>query len=82
MVGVFKASYAVTDTNVVHLVRPGAAFVDLLTEVLRNGTRALLARRSRPIPPSTPTSSPMMAGNARCAVATYTSARSFWDWTG
>jgi hypothetical protein len=33
MVGVFKASYAVTDTNVVPLVRPGA-FVDLLTEVL------------------------------------------------
>jgi hypothetical protein len=32
MVGVFKASYAVTDTNVVPL-RPGA-FVDLLTEVL------------------------------------------------
>jgi hypothetical protein len=44
MVGVFKVSYAVT---VVPLVRPGAAFVDLLTEVLRNGTRALLARPDR-----------------------------------
>jgi hypothetical protein len=43
MVGVFKASYAVTDTNVVPLVRPGAAFVDLLTEVLCNGTRAACA---------------------------------------
>jgi hypothetical protein len=27
MVGVFKASYAITDTNVVPLVRPGAALL-------------------------------------------------------
>ena len=32
-----------TDTNVLALVQPGT-FVDLLTEVLRNGARALLAQ--------------------------------------
>jgi hypothetical protein len=57
--------------NVVPLVRPGA-FVDLLTEVLHS-------RRSRPIPRSTPTSSPMIAGNASCAIATCTGARLFWE---
>ena len=60
MVGVFKASYAVTDFNlVVPLVRPGA-FVDLLTDVLhclRGGPdRSRRARR---------TSSPMMAATPR-----------------
>jgi transposase-like protein len=49
-VGVFNAStsppkerYAVTETNVFQLVQPGA-FIDSLTEVLRDGARALLAR--------------------------------------
>jgi putative transposase len=49
-VGVFDAStsplkerYAVTDDNVVKLIQPGS-FEDPLTEVLRNGARALLAQ--------------------------------------
>jgi transposase-like protein len=49
-VGVFDAStsppkerYAVTDDNVIKLVQPGS-FEDPLTEVLRNGARALLAQ--------------------------------------
>jgi putative transposase len=49
-VGVFDAStsplkerYAVTDDNVIKLIQPGS-FEDPLTEVLRNGARALLAQ--------------------------------------
>jgi putative transposase len=49
-VGVFKAStsppkerYAVTDDTVIKLMQPGS-FEDPLTEVLRNGARALLAQ--------------------------------------
>jgi putative transposase len=49
-VGVFKASssppkerYAVTNDSVIKLVQPGS-FDDPLTEVLRNGARALLAQ--------------------------------------
>jgi transposase-like protein len=49
-VGVFEAStsppkerYAVTDDNVIKLIQPGS-FEDPLTEVLRNGARALLAQ--------------------------------------
>jgi putative transposase len=49
-VGVFDAStspakerYAVTDDNVIKLIQPGS-FDDPLTEVLRNGARALLAQ--------------------------------------
>jgi putative transposase len=49
-VGVFDAStspakerYAVTNDNVTRLVQPGA-FEDPLTEILRNGARALLAQ--------------------------------------
>jgi putative transposase len=38
-----KERYAVTDTNVSKLVPPGT-FTDLLTEILRNGARALLAQ--------------------------------------
>jgi putative transposase len=38
-----KERYAVTETNVFQLVQPGA-FIDSLTEVLRDGARALLAR--------------------------------------
>jgi hypothetical protein len=49
-VGVFEAStspskerYAVTENSVIKLVQPGS-FEDPLTEVLRNGARALLAQ--------------------------------------
>src|SRR5438270_4424781 len=38
-----KESYAVSDANVVKLLQPGS-FADPLTEVLRNGARALLAQ--------------------------------------
>ena len=38
-----KERYAVTDTNVSKLVRPGT-FTDPLTEILRNGARTLLAQ--------------------------------------
>ena len=66
-----------TDTNVVPIVGPGI-FVDFAYGgFCANGTRGLLAQRSRPIPPTTPTSSPAMAGNAWCAIATCASARSF-----
>jgi hypothetical protein len=37
----------VSDTNVFQFSQPGT-FADPLTEVLRNGARALLAQRSRP----------------------------------
>jgi putative transposase len=37
----------VTDTNVFQLSQPGT-FTDPLTEILRNGARALLARYRRP----------------------------------
>src|ERR1700731_2956975 len=38
-----KEGYAVSDANVVKLLQPGS-FADPLTEVLRNGARALLAQ--------------------------------------
>src|SRR5438132_14357434 len=38
-----EGRYAMTDTNVLHLSQPGT-FADPLTEVLRNGARALLAQ--------------------------------------
>ena len=38
-----KERYAVTNDNVTKLVQPGA-FEDPLTEILRNGARALLAQ--------------------------------------
>lgn len=38
-----KERYAVPNDNVVRLIQPGA-FDDQLTEVLRNGARALLAQ--------------------------------------
>src|SRR5438270_12010431 len=38
-----KESYAVSDANVVKLLQPGS-LADPLTEVLRNGARALLAQ--------------------------------------
>src|SRR5712672_2530940 len=38
-----KELYAVSDANVVKLLQPGS-FADPLTEVLRNGARALLAQ--------------------------------------
>ena len=38
-----KERYAVSNDNVIHLIQPGI-FDDQLTEVLRNGARALLAK--------------------------------------
>src|ERR1700720_863880 len=38
-----KEGYAVSDTNVIKLAQPGA-FTDSLTEILRNGARALLTQ--------------------------------------
>lgn len=38
-----KERYAVPNDNIVRLIQPGA-FEDQLTEVLRNGARALLAQ--------------------------------------
>src|SRR5438105_5045953 len=38
-----KESYAVSDSNVIKLAQPGA-FTDSLTEILRNGARALLTQ--------------------------------------
>ncbi|MCK1478294.1 IS256 family transposase, partial [Bradyrhizobium sp. 197] len=38
-----KERYAVSNDNVIHLIQPGI-FDDQLTEVLRNGARALLAQ--------------------------------------
>src|SRR5438105_5559396 len=38
-----KESYAVSDSNVIQLAQPGA-FTDSLTEILRNGARALLTQ--------------------------------------
>src|SRR5947208_12972126 len=38
-----EGRYAMTDTNVLQLSKPGT-FADPLTEVLRNGARALLAQ--------------------------------------
>ncbi|MGY3108066.1 hypothetical protein ACVWW7_004693 [Bradyrhizobium sp. LM6.9] len=38
-----KERYAVSNNNVIHLIQPGI-FDDQLTEVLRNGARALLAQ--------------------------------------
>ena len=35
-----------SDSNVIKLAQPGA-FTDSLTEILRNGARALLTRRSK-----------------------------------
>src|SRR6059058_5636037 len=38
-----KERYAVSNDNVIHLIQPGI-FDDQLTEILRNGARALLAK--------------------------------------
>src|SRR5580700_4974365 len=38
-----KEGYAVSDSNVIKLAQPGA-FTDSLTEILRNGARALLTQ--------------------------------------
>lgn len=42
-----KERYAVPQDNVIKLIQPGF-FDDQLTGILRNGARALLAKRSRP----------------------------------
>ena len=59
-----------TDTNVFQFSQPGT-FADPLTEVLRNGARALLARaveaRLQPYSVAMPTSLPRTVTNGSCA---------------
>jgi len=69
----------VTDTNVFALVQPGT-FTDRLTDVLRDGARALLAQAVEAevagFLENMPTSAPMTAGNAWFGTATCLSGRS------
>ena len=69
-----------TDDNVIKLVQPGT-FTDPLTEILRNGARALLDAgrrgRGRRLPrPSMPISRPRRATGASCVTGICPSARS------
>jgi hypothetical protein len=69
----------VTETNVFQLSQPGT-FADPLTEVLRNGARALLSQAVEAevaaLPAAMPTSSSMTAASAWCATGICPSARS------
>ena len=67
-----------TETNVFALSQPGT-FADLLTEVLRNGARALLAKaveaEAAEFMNNMPASRPRMAASGWCATAIFLNAR-------
>ena len=65
-----------TETNVFQLSQPGT-FADPLTEVLRNGARALLSQAvEAEVAVAMSTSSPMTAASAWCATGICPIARS------